>query len=124
MVTNNPIEQINQRKVAALTEPDIASKYLLLTLETVQQDSGILFDSWEQHCKKTMGFNIRTSDASGFKTDLITMGSKRNGNAQGSNRQDDSIEYSTKDKLSWQFIFQKCNKISYGDIFNSVADKL
>jgi len=30
---------------------------------TVQQDSGILFDSWEQHCKK-YGFDIRTADIS------------------------------------------------------------
>ncbi len=33
---------------------------------TVQQNSGILFDSWEQHCKKH-GFDIRTANASGFK---------------------------------------------------------
>lgn len=55
---------------------------------TVQQNSGILFDSWEQHCTKH-GFDIRTSDASGFegsdRTDAKTV---LNGNAQGSNRQD------------------------------------
>ena len=55
---------------------------------TVQQDSGILFDSWEQHCKKH-GFNIRTSDASGFKrSDHTDVKAVLNGNAQGGNRQD------------------------------------
>lgn len=33
---------------------------------TVQQNSGILFDSWEQHCKKH-GFDIRIANASGFE---------------------------------------------------------
>ena len=33
---------------------------------TVQQNSGILFDSWEQHCKKH-GFDIRVANASGFE---------------------------------------------------------
>ena len=55
---------------------------------TVQQDSGILFDSWEQHCKKH-GFNIRTSDASGFeRSDRTDVKAVLNGNAQGGNRQD------------------------------------
>ena len=55
---------------------------------TVQQDSGILFDSWEQHCKKH-GFNIRTSDASGFeRSDHTDAKTVLNGNAQGGNRQD------------------------------------
>ena len=33
---------------------------------TVQQNSGILFDSWEQHCKKH-GFDIRIANASGVE---------------------------------------------------------
>lgn len=37
-----------------------------LDIGTVQQDSGILFDSWEQHCKKH-GFDIRIANASGFE---------------------------------------------------------
>ena len=52
---------------------------------TVQQNSGILFDSWEQHCKKH-GFDIRTSDASGFEQS--DRSHVFNGNAQGGNRQD------------------------------------
>ena len=55
---------------------------------TVQQNSGILFDSWEQHCKKH-GFDIRTSDASGFEqSDRTDVKAVLNGNAQGGNRQD------------------------------------
>ena len=37
-----------------------------LDIGTVQQNSGILFDSWEQHCKKH-GFDIRIANASGFE---------------------------------------------------------
>ena len=55
---------------------------------TVQQNSGILFDSWEQHCKKH-GSDIRTSDASGFEqSDRTDVKAVLNGNAQGGNRQD------------------------------------
>ena len=55
---------------------------------TVQQNSGILCDSWEQHCKKH-GFNIRTSYASGFeRSDHTDVKAVLNGNAQGGNRQD------------------------------------
>ena len=55
---------------------------------TVQQNSGILFDSWEQHCKKH-GFDIRTSDASRFeRSDYTDVKAVLNGNAQGGNRQD------------------------------------
>jgi len=37
-----------------------------LDIGTVQQNSGILFDSWEQRCKKH-GFDIRIANASGFE---------------------------------------------------------
>lgn len=70
---------INRTDTAPVSASDIG---------TVQQDSGILFDSWEQHCKKH-GFNIRTSDASGFEgSDRTGAKTVFNGNAQGGNRQD------------------------------------
>jgi len=48
---------INRTDTASVSASDIG---------TVQQNSGILFDSWEQHCKKH-GFDIRTANASGFE---------------------------------------------------------
>lgn len=48
---------INRTDTASVSASDIG---------TVQQNSGILFDSWEQHCKKH-GFDIRTANASEFK---------------------------------------------------------
>ena len=54
----------------------------------VQSVGGEHLDDWERHCREH-GFDIRTSDASGFegsdRTDAKTV---LNGNAQGSNRQD------------------------------------
>lgn len=59
---------------------------------TVQQNSGILFDSWEQHCKKH-GFDIRTANASGFERPngtntqtLFSGDAKDNGRQAGLNR--------------------------------------
>ena len=48
---------INRTDTASVSASDIG---------TVQQNSGILFNSWEQHCKKH-GFDIRTANASGFE---------------------------------------------------------
>ena len=48
---------INRTDTASVSASDIG---------TVQQNSGILFDSWEQHCKKH-GFDIRVANASGFE---------------------------------------------------------
>ncbi len=48
---------INRTNTASVSALDIG---------TVQQDSGILFDSWKQHCKK-YGFDIRIANASGFE---------------------------------------------------------
>lgn len=59
---------------------------------TVQQNSGILFDSWEQHCKK-YGFDIRITNASGFKQPnganaqtVFSGDAKDNGRQAGLNR--------------------------------------
>ena len=48
---------INRADTASVSASDIG---------TIQQNSGILFDSWEQHCKKH-GFDIRIANASGFE---------------------------------------------------------
>ena len=48
---------INRTDTASVSASDIG---------TIQQNSGILFDSWEQHCKKH-GFDIRIANASGFE---------------------------------------------------------
>lgn len=48
---------INRTDTASVSASDIG---------TVLQNSGILFDSWEQHCKKH-GFDIRVANASGFE---------------------------------------------------------
>lgn len=70
---------INRTDTAPVSAADIG---------TVQQNSGILFDSWEQHCKKH-GFDIRTSDTSGFeRSDHTDAKTVLNGNAQDGNRQD------------------------------------
>ena len=59
---------------------------------TVQQNSGILFDSWEQHCKKR-GFDIRVANASGFERPnganaqtVFSGDAKDNGRQAGLNR--------------------------------------
>ena len=74
---------INRTDTASVSASDIG---------TVQQNSGILFDSWEQHCKKH-GFDIRTANASGFErpngTNAQTVFSgdaKSNGGQAGLNR--------------------------------------
>lgn len=63
-----------------------------LDIGTVQQNSGILFDSWEQHCKKH-GFDIRTANASGFERPncanaqtVFSGDAKSNGGQAGLNR--------------------------------------
>lgn len=74
---------INRTDTASVSTVDIG---------TVQQNSGILFGSWEQHCKKH-GFDIRTSNASGFERPdganaqtVFSGDAKDNGRQAGLNR--------------------------------------
>ena len=58
-----------------------------LDIGTVQQNSGILFDSWEQHCKKH-GFDIRIANASGFeRPNVANTQTVFSGDAEGNVRQ-------------------------------------
>ena len=103
---NNPIEQITEETVAALTEP-IQPQYLLLTLEQYNKIAEYF---------STVGNSIvRNTDLiSELPThqdlnDLITQTLRPclTEMRKAATDKMDSIEYSTKDKLSWQFIFQK-----------------
>lgn len=74
---------INRTDPASVSTVDIG---------TVQQNSGILFGSWEQHCKKHK-FDIRTSNASGFERPnganaqtVFSGDAKDNGRQAGLNR--------------------------------------
>ncbi|MEE1026566.1 MAG: relaxase/mobilization nuclease domain-containing protein [Acutalibacteraceae bacterium] len=74
---------INQADTTSVSASDIG---------TVQQNSGILFDSWEQHCKKH-GFNIRIANASRFEQSnaanaqtVFSGDAKDNGRQAGLNR--------------------------------------
>ena len=74
---------INRTDTASVSAFDIG---------TVQQDSGILFESWEQHCKKH-GFDIRVANASGFEQSnganaqtVFSGDAKDNGRQAGLNR--------------------------------------
>lgn len=55
----------NRRNGRSLDRADTTEVYSADT-QAVQQDSGILYDSWEQRCKK-YGFDIRAADTSGFE---------------------------------------------------------
>ena len=55
----------NRRNGRSLDRADTTEVYSADT-QAIQQDSGILYGSWEQRCKK-YGFDIRAADTSGFE---------------------------------------------------------
>lgn len=74
----------NRRNGRSLDRADSTEVYSADT-QAIQQDSGILYGSWEQHCKK-YGFDIRAADISGFEryngtdnTTVFERNSKYNG---------------------------------------------
>ena len=81
----------NRRNGRNLDRADTTEVYSADT-QTVQQDSGILYGSWEQRCKKYR-FDIRAADTSGFErpngtddTTVFKRNSKYNGRQAELNR--------------------------------------